>query len=124
MRLFVAVDLPTDVAALVAGLERPPLETLRWTTPAQWHVTLRFLGEVASAALVGPDGLVTALDTLGAGLAARGELPVQAVLGPAAAWFPGRQVLQVPVAGLEALAGAVLAATGGVGVPADHVFRG
>ncbi len=50
---------------------------------------------------------------------------VRAVLGPTTAWFPGRQVLQVPVAGLEALAAAVLEATspwGGAGD--DRRFSG
>lgn len=124
MRLFVAVDLPSEAGALVAGLPRPADPAVRWTTPAQWHVTVRFLGEVPPAALAGPDGLLAALDTVGGGLAARGALPVRARLGPALAWFPGRQVLQVPVAGLDALADAVLRATGGFGVPADHPFRG
>lgn len=124
MRLFVAVDLPAEVADLVAALDRPELGTLRWTTPAQWHVTLRFLGEVPPASLAGPDGLQAALDTVGEGLAAGGGLPVRAALGPATGWFPGRQVLQVPVAGLEPLAAVVGEATGSFGVPADHVFQG
>lgn len=46
MRLFVAVDPP---AAAIAHLrERLPETTdrLRWTDPAQWHLTLTFCGEV------------------------------------------------------------------------------
>jgi len=124
VRLFVAADLPGAVVPLVAGVARPAAREVRWTTPAQWHVTLRFLGEVPPAQLAGPEGLLAALDTVRGRLAASGALPVSAALGPAAAWFPGRQVLQVPVAGLEALATAVLEVTRAFGAPADHAFRG
>jgi 2'-5' RNA ligase len=59
MRLFVALSLPPAVAAdLDAAVT--PLRTawpqLRWTTAADWHLTLAFLGEVgdeATAALSG-----------------------------------------------------------------------
>lgn len=124
MRLFVAVDPPPEISALLAGLDRPAAPGLRWTTPAQWHVTLRFLGRVEPALLAGGDGLVAALDTVAGRLAAAGGLPVRALLGPALAWFPGRQVLQAPVAGLEMLAAVVEEATGRFGAPADHPFRG
>jgi 2'-5' RNA ligase len=124
VRLFVATDLPPEASALLVRLDRPAAPGVRWTTPAQWHVTLRFLGQVAPEVLEGPGGLLAALDTVREGLAAAGALPVRAVLGPGPAWFPGRQVLQVPVAGLDALAGAVAAATEGFGVAADHPFRG
>ena len=57
-RLFVAIDLPD---ALIADLERicVGLPGARWTDPEQYHLTLRFIGEV--------DGLVT--DDVVAGLA-------------------------------------------------------
>ena len=54
MRLFVAVWPPYEVVNSIAALERPPLPGLRWTTPDQWHVTMRFLGDV-------DDGSVPAL---------------------------------------------------------------
>jgi RNA 2',3'-cyclic 3'-phosphodiesterase len=96
VRLFVAVWPPEDVIDLVGALSRPEEDRVRWTTPDQWHVTLRFLGEVSEVervadALNGPRGLG------GTGVA-------HAVLGPVSAWFPGKRVLQVPVSGLEALA--------------------
>jgi RNA 2',3'-cyclic 3'-phosphodiesterase len=99
VRLFVAVWPPDDVIALIEGILRPEVPGLRWTTRPQWHVTMSFLGEVEQA-----DEVVDALaDLSGSGME-------QAVLGPATAWFPGRRVLQVPVTGLDHLAGRVVEA--------------
>ncbi len=91
---------------MLSRLDRPELPELRWTTPRQWHVTLRFLGEVDDPGRVGE-----ALRAVPGVLRGPGVGDVRASLGPATAWFPGRQVLQVPVAGLDALAGAVAEAT-------------
>jgi len=124
VRLFVAVDLPEGAAALVAALPRPALPAVHWTTPEQWHVTVRFLGEVDPAQLGGPSGLCAALDGVPSALRHGGAGPVGAVLGPAVAWFPGRHVLQVPVRGLEALARAVAAASASWGDPPERDFRG
>src|SRR5919206_1242895 len=47
LRLFVAVDIPDDVQAVVADAVAPLRDRLwdaRWTPPANWHVTLKFLG--------------------------------------------------------------------------------
>lgn len=116
MRLFVAVALPDSVADLVAALPRPDRTGLRWTTPAQWHVTLRFLGEAP------PDEVIPAvqhsLDRL-----EPTEAPVVR-LGPATEWFPGRRVLHVPVAGLDHLAAAVRPATKAWGPPPEAPFAG
>jgi 2'-5' RNA ligase len=104
MRLFVAVPVPTGVANVLAGVERPVVDGLRWTTPDQWHVTIVFFGEVPDdlplrEALQGLPALVTGL---------------HAVLGPVTAWFPGRRVLHVPVRGVDPLAAAVQRVIGGV----------
>jgi 2'-5' RNA ligase len=48
MRLFIALDLPEVVAAQARELCQG-LAAARWTNPAQLHLTLRFLGEVAEA---------------------------------------------------------------------------
>lgn len=101
MRLFVAVSLPDPITELLAALPRPDHQRLRWTTPTQWHITLRFLGEVEE-----PAGVVDAV----AGLSGVGA--VDAALGPATQWFPGRRVLHVPVTGLDDLAERVHALTG------------
>lgn len=123
MRLFVAVDLPPEAVDLVEGLVRPELSSLRWTTPEQWHVTLRFLGEIPASELDGSRGLLAALGTVPEALTAAGVGRVEAAMGPASAWFPGRQVLQVPVDGLDQLAGAVALVTQAWGEP-EQGFRG
>jgi 2'-5' RNA ligase len=48
VRLFVAVWPPNDVVDVLADLPRPDVAGVRWTTQGQWHVTLRFLGQVAA----------------------------------------------------------------------------
>ncbi len=120
VRLFVAVDPPEAVVELLRAFERRPLPSLRWTSEAQWHVTLRFLGNVADDEL---GALSAALDTVPARLWV-GACGIEAVLGPVSGWFPGRHVLQVPVGGLEELAAAVAEATGSWGEPAEQHFRG
>lgn len=98
MRLFVAVWPPPPVVDVVAALDRPAMDGVRWTGPAQWHVTLQFLGEVGESTV---SGLVSALASAAAGLA-----PATAVLGSSLASF-GPSVLYVPVDGLAAWASAV-----------------
>jgi 2'-5' RNA ligase len=104
VRLFVAVWPPPEVVAALAEVPRPALPDVRWTTPDRWHVTLRFLGDVAS-----PDDAVAALSSVVAPVA-------DAVVGPAVA-LVGRRILCVPVSGLEGVAEAVITATAGIGEP-------
>jgi 2'-5' RNA ligase len=52
-RLFVGIPVPENVAAGLAGLNRPgglDLAGLRWTEPGKMHLTLRFLGGASDAA--------------------------------------------------------------------------
>jgi RNA 2',3'-cyclic 3'-phosphodiesterase len=44
-RLFVAIDLPESTRQLLAGLD-PHIRGVRWTDPAQTHLTLGFFGDV------------------------------------------------------------------------------
>lgn len=111
MRLFVAVWPPADVVEVLAALARPELPGVRWTTPGQWHVTLRFLGQVAE---VDVDGVTDAFGRIDVGPAG----PVAAEMGPATACL-GRGILQVPVQGLDELARAAVQATAAVGQPPD-----
>jgi RNA 2',3'-cyclic 3'-phosphodiesterase len=102
--MFVAVWPDAATKERLAGLDLGPEKGLRPVAPEQWHVTLRFLGEADEA-------LVPALaDALHAGVGSV-PAPVQCRLGPATAWFTGVRVLQLPAAGLGALAVAVRDAT-------------
>ena len=49
-RLFVAIDTPEPVRQRLAGLGGG-IPGARWTPPEQFHLTLRFIGEVADATL-------------------------------------------------------------------------
>jgi len=112
VRLFVAVRPPGDVLDAVAALARPDRPGVRWTTRDQWHVTLRFLGEVDDP------------DPVAAALAAAPLPPATAAVGPRVATL-GSGVVSLPVAGLDALAAAVGDATAAWGRPPEHrPFRG
>jgi RNA 2',3'-cyclic 3'-phosphodiesterase len=106
LRLFIAVVPPDEVLDAVAALPRPETEGLRWTSRDQWHVTLRFLGQV--------DGVADVTAALAGAALGRCE----ARLGPEIARF-GRRVLQIPATGLDDLAAAVVAATGDIGRPPE-----
>lgn len=111
MRLFLAVWPPADIVASLAALPRPETAELRWTTPDQWHVTLRFLGPTEVVPVE------TALATVATAHAV-------AALGPAVGRF-GHRILHVPVAGLDTIASAVAAATADLGrPPEDRPFAG
>lgn len=100
-----------DVVRTLLTFDRPEVAGLRWTTEDQWHVTLRFLGS-CDVRDVEP-----AFERIAAS-------PTTAVMGPAIDSF-GNAVLHVPVAGLDEMAAAVLAATADVGEPPeDRPFRG
>ena len=101
MRLFIAARPSQAAVAVIDRLERLEAPGVRWLPADQWHVTLRFLGETD------PDAAVTAMGGLVAA-------PVEAVVGPSTRLLGGT-VLVVPVAGLDRLAAAVVAATAGVG---------
>lgn len=109
-RLFVAVWPTPAVRAAIEQLPRPDEPGVRWVPPAQWHVTLRFLGDAdeseAEAALAGLDAQEAVAE-----------------VGPAVSRL-GRTVLCLPVRGLDELAAAVVDATAAVGEPPDPRFTG
>jgi len=112
MRLFVAVWPSAAVVEDLGRVERPAYPGVRWTTVDQWHVTLRFIGELDDPAVLISGMQGAAMSTTVAELG-----PRSACLGPT--------VLCLPVTGLDALAAAVRAATADVGDPGDQLgFRG
>ncbi|QYG93299.1 RNA 2',3'-cyclic phosphodiesterase [Iamia sp. SCSIO 61187] len=103
MRLFVAAWPPGEVRDALRSIPRPTLPGVRWMPEDTWHVTLRFLGEVAD-----PDPVV---DSLRAEVPGHGPQPATldaatTRLGP---------VLVVRVAGLDRLASLVRSATAPAG---------
>jgi 2'-5' RNA ligase len=111
VRLFVAVWPPPDVVDNLGALERPAVDGVRWTTLDQWHVTLRFLGELPDAA------------ALSGALRATPLPRAEARMGPVAQ-RPSPALLWLPVGGLDDLAAAVIGATSGLGERPERGFRG
>jgi 2'-5' RNA ligase len=110
-RRFVAVWPPSEVLDAVEALHRPVDAGGRWTRRDQWHVTLRFLGDVPLSEVV------DTLDGVGSG-------PVTARLGPTVELLGGG-VVHLPVDGLTALADNVVARTVALGrAPEDRPFLG
>jgi 2'-5' RNA ligase len=113
MRLFVAVWPDEFVLDQLAGLDRPVIEGVRWATRDQWHVTMRFFGEVED-----PSPVEAALR-----VAASGVRSVVATAGPQVKRVGN--MLWAPVEGLESLARVVVDATASFGAPPeDRRFRG
>jgi len=110
-RLFVAVWPPSEVVDALCRLPRPAGAGVRWTTPDQWHVTLRFLGETDP---VEAEAALRELDPPASELR----------LGPGTVLL-GRDVVALPAHGVDELAAAVLEVTRGVGrPPARRPFHG
>jgi len=97
------------VIAALGALPRPPLDGARWSTPNQWHVTLRFFGDLGPAELEGAAAELAAVAA---------SLPIQ----PTAQGGPGTRFLAPglivwPVDGLQTAAAAVEKATASIGEP-------
>jgi 2'-5' RNA ligase len=58
IRLFVALPIPDDLRARIAGLQGG-IDGARWVAPENLHITLRFIGEVPEDRL---EDIVAALD--------------------------------------------------------------
>jgi RNA 2',3'-cyclic 3'-phosphodiesterase len=116
VRLFIAVGLPPPITRLLSTLPRPDDRRFRWTTPAQWHITLRFLGEI--------DPVTEVAEAVGEAASRCNAGEFVARLGPETQWFSGRRILQVPVAGLDKLAGSVRDLTAGWGMDDRLPFAG
>jgi 2'-5' RNA ligase len=100
-RLFVAIWPPAHVLERLDDLERPRDQGVKWVSPENLHITLRFLGDAEV------DEVAEALDQV--------ALPAaSARLGPAIDVL-AEHSLVVPVAGLDDVADVVRSATRGLG---------
>lgn len=95
--------------AKLTQLERPDLVGVRWVAPAQWHVTLRFFGEVDGADV---SGLIERLSAVAAQF--REGPPIRVSLGPRVGRL-GARILAVEVDGLGDLADQIRLATSPLG---------
>ncbi|MBL8213683.1 MAG: RNA 2',3'-cyclic phosphodiesterase [Bryobacterales bacterium] len=79
MRLFVGIDIPEDITTKLGALitELRPAAKLRWSPPANFHITTKFIGEW-------PD---ERLDEMKAALAAV-SAPVFPITVRGLGWFP------------------------------------
>ena len=46
MRLFAGIDLPWELRHRIAALSTSGIQGARWVPPENYHLTLRFIGEV------------------------------------------------------------------------------
>jgi 2'-5' RNA ligase len=116
VRAFVAF-YPDEVArGELVEVAPEDADDVRVTDMADWHVTVRFLGEVAESRT---DDVTTA-----AAAAIATVAPFTARLGPLTALGTGARVLFVPVHGAEHLAGALDAALDPLVEPRDGPYRG
>jgi RNA 2',3'-cyclic 3'-phosphodiesterase len=113
--MFAAVWPDDATRQRLSGLALGPTPGLRPVGLDQWHVTLRFFGDVDDPVVPGlVDALRSAAATLGG--------PLRCQVGPATAWMDGGRVLLIPAAGLDAAARAVREATGPI-VPEPNPGR-
>jgi 2'-5' RNA ligase len=108
--MFVAVWPSKPVTDRLRDVPQPNEPGVRWVPRTNWHVTLRFLGEVEA-------------DAVAARLAPARLPRATATLGPTVARL-GRKLIVVPVAGVDELATAVADATAGIGHGWAAPFRG
>jgi 2'-5' RNA ligase len=99
MRLFVAQELPSSVRVALGEVSarlRPRAgRGVRWTDPAGIHLTLKFIGEVETAAVEAIRGALVGI---------RAEKPVE-VIFRGLGWFPDARHPRVLWAGVEAEGG-------------------
>lgn len=109
-RLFVAAWPDDLVTERLLALPRPAEDGVRWSPPPNWHITLRFLGDVSVEAV--------------SERLAHADFPaVSVTLGPRIERL-GPKVVMIPVAGADDLADAVRTATDGLGRADRFDFRG
>jgi 2'-5' RNA ligase len=119
VRSFLAFEIPEVVRSrLASDLEklRESLPRSRWTRPQGWHLTLKFLGEVARPTLgdlvAELDPRLQNLEPVSVKLGRTGFFPT--AMRPRVAWIGGS------AAGGEGVASAVEAAATAVGLPRER----
>ena len=122
MRLFTAIDIPSDVKATLAALlyRLRPLAKLHWISVEKLHITTKFIGEWPEERL---DELQRVLG------AVRVSGPVEIAIRRIG-WLPNPRSARTLYAGVEpsealtALAAATERAAEGVGIPVeDRIYR-
>jgi len=118
MRLFTAIDLPREVVTSLRKLIdslRPAAPDLRWSPPANLHITTKFIGEWPEARL----------DELKAVLAAIPRRPPFPIAVRGLGWFPNPHNPRIFWAGVQApdelrtLARATEQSLAALGVPVE-----
>lgn len=109
VRCFVAVWPTPAVVSALSALPRPAIDGLRWTTESQWHVTLRFFGDLSPAEVTNATAALSAM---------AGSWPEQpSANGGPGTCFLGPGLVVWPVEGLQAAAEAVERTTAQIGQP-------
>lgn len=62
MRLFTAINIPDPLRDGLAAIQDESALSARWTDPEQFHVTLRFIGDVTDAQATRYEEALTAVD--------------------------------------------------------------
>lgn len=107
-RMFVAITPPPEIVDIVSDLPTKAVRGVRYTRRKQWHISVRFLGDVAR------HDALDAFSNVAASAAA-------VTLGPQVALL-GTRIVMVPVAGLDALAEVVDSCFSDVGEARQHPF--
>jgi 2'-5' RNA ligase len=116
MRAFLAIYPDEHARGELSEISPDDADDVRVSDMADWHVTLRFLGQIADTQL---DDICAATS---AGLASVRDLTIR--LGPMTALGTGARVLFVPASGAEAAASALDDALDDLVEPRDGPFRG
>jgi len=118
MRCFVAMWPAPDVVKALGALPRPEMAGLRWSSSEQWHVTLRFFGDIDAQAVTDAcAALARAADGAGEAPLAHGAGEAPLADGGPGTRFLGPGLLIWPVDGLAQVANRVERLTATIGKP-------